>query len=89
LAQTALSATADEGQIGAPACAGKGYGARERHLSAVRSHPGLARALAVLVGGCGGAPPARCQIDDLDDRMVSTRAVLLERLAGCPIGGRH
>jgi hypothetical protein len=31
----------------------------------------------------------RCQIDDLDDRMVSMRAMFLERLAGCPIGGRH
>jgi hypothetical protein len=29
------------------------------------------------------------RFDDTGDQMVSTREVFLERLAGCPIGGRH
>jgi hypothetical protein len=48
----------------------------------------LAWLLALALVGCGGGPGARCTVDDLGDQMVSTKQVFLERLAGCPIGGR-
>ena len=44
--------------------------------------------LALALAGCGGSAPI-CRFDDTGDQMVSTREVFLERLAGCPIGGRH
>jgi hypothetical protein len=48
----------------------------------------LAWLLTLTLVGCGGGPALRCTIDDLGDQMVSTKQVFLERLAGCPIGGR-
>jgi hypothetical protein len=75
-------------QVGAGQGGNRRNATRERHLSGLPWHAGLVLAFAVFVAGCSGAPPARCEIDDLDDHMVSTRAVFLERLAGCPIGGR-
>jgi hypothetical protein len=61
----------------------------ERRRSCVRAPAPLALALALLVAGCGGPPPPRCQGYDLDDKMMSTRTIFLERLAGCPISGRN
>jgi hypothetical protein len=43
--------------------------------------------LALGVAACGGSGRP-CPYDDLGDQMMSTRTVFLERLAGCPIGGR-
>jgi hypothetical protein len=43
--------------------------------------------LALGVTACGGSGRP-CPYDDLGDQMMSTRTVFLERLAGCPIGGR-
>jgi hypothetical protein len=48
----------------------------------------LAWLLTLALVGCGGGPAPQCTIDDLGDHMVSTKQVFLERLAGCPIGGR-
>jgi len=45
--------------------------------------------LALALSGCGGSGPAVCRVDDTGDQMISTRNVFLERLAGCPIGGRR
>jgi hypothetical protein len=86
---TAAHASAGACQIGAGPCGRRRNAARERHLPGIDRRVRLALALAMFVAGCGGPPPVRCTIDDLDDHMVSTRAVFLERLAGCPIGGRH
>ena len=44
--------------------------------------------LALALAGCGGSAPI-CRFDDTVDQMISTRQVFLERLAGCPIGGRN
>ncbi len=41
------------------------------------------------LAGCGEYTAPTCTVDDLGDQMISTRQVFLERLAGCPIGGRH
>jgi hypothetical protein len=76
-------------QVGAGPWGNRRNAARERYGSGILRPALLVLALAVFVAGCGGPPPARCEIDDLDDHMVSTRAVFLERLKGCPIGGRH
>jgi hypothetical protein len=45
----------------------------------------------LLVGslaGCDQLPPD-CRIGDADSAQMSTRALFLERLNGCPVGGRH
>jgi hypothetical protein len=45
----------------------------------------------LLVGslvGCDQMPPD-CRIGDADSAQMSTRALFLERLNGCPVGGRH
>jgi hypothetical protein len=86
---TAGHASGDAGQIGAGPCGSRRNAARERQLFGIDGRGWLGLALAVFVAACGGPPPPRCTIDDLDDHMVSTRAVFLERLAVCPIGGRH
>jgi hypothetical protein len=44
--------------------------------------------LALGVVGCGGRG-VPCRYSDMDDHMMSTRTAFLERMAGCPIGGRH
>ena len=49
----------------------------------------LAWLLALALAGCANYTPPSCTVDDLGDQMISTRQVFLERLAGCPIGGRH
>jgi hypothetical protein len=49
----------------------------------------LAWLLALGLVGCGGSPGVRCSINDQGGQMVSTKEVFLERLAGCPIGGRN
>ena len=64
--------------------------------SAARPHPFWAVAcstallllLASGLSGCGGSGRP-CRFDDIGDHMMSTREVFLERLAGCPIGGRN
>jgi hypothetical protein len=49
--------------------------------------------LAVIAGfvgtlaGCDQLPPD-CRIGDADSQQMSTRALFLERLSGCPVGGR-
>ena len=43
--------------------------------------------LAMGLAACGGSGQP-CRFDDIGDQMMSTREVFLERLAGCPIGGR-
>lgn len=43
--------------------------------------------LALGLAACGGSGQP-CRFDDIGDQMMSTREVFLERLAGCPIGGR-
>jgi hypothetical protein len=46
--------------------------------------------LAVIVGllaGCDQLPPD-CRIGDADSGQLSTRTLFLERLNGCPVGGR-
>jgi hypothetical protein len=43
----------------------------------------------LALAACGGYTAPSCTVDDLGDQMISTRQVFLERLAGCPIGGRH
>ena len=43
--------------------------------------------LALGLAACGGSGRP-CPYDDIGDQMISTRTVFLERLAGCPIGGR-
>jgi hypothetical protein len=49
----------------------------------------LAGLLALALTGCGGQGTPVCRVDDTGDQMISTRGVFLERLAGCPIGGRR
>jgi hypothetical protein len=88
VARTAGNATRDACQVAAEPLGNRRNAARARQLSGLHWHARLVLALAVFVTGCGGPLPVRCEIDDLDDHMVSTRAVFLERLAGCPIGGR-
>lgn len=48
----------------------------------------IAAALAVTIAACNRLPPD-CRTDDQDDRQMSTRVLFLERLDGCPIGGRN
>jgi hypothetical protein len=43
--------------------------------------------LALGLAACGGSGRP-CRFDDLGDQMLSTREAFLERMAGCPIGGR-
>lgn len=70
----------------------RGYaneGAGVRHVN-LRVWPALliGAALAALVAGCNRLPPD-CRIGDQDDQQMSTRVLFLERLNGCPIGGRN
>ena len=44
-------------------------------------------AIVSLLAGCDQLPPD-CRIGDADSAQLSTRALFLERLSGCPIGGR-
>ena len=83
------NAMRDRCQVGAGPGGDRRDAARGRRRSGEHGRAWLILALALFVAGCGGPSPARCTIDDLGDQMVSTRAVFLERLAGCPIGGRH
>jgi hypothetical protein len=43
--------------------------------------------LALGLAACGGSGRP-CRFDDIGDQMLSTREAFLERMAGCPIGGR-
>jgi hypothetical protein len=43
--------------------------------------------LAGLLAGCDQLPPD-CRIGDRETHQFSTRALFLERLNGCPVGGR-
>jgi hypothetical protein len=43
--------------------------------------------LALGLAGCGGSG-LPCPYDDIGDQMMSTREAFLQRMAGCPIGGR-
>ena len=51
--------------------------------------------LAVLAGLAAGMLascqqlPADCRVGDADTGQLSTRTFFLERLNGCPVGGRH
>jgi hypothetical protein len=40
-----------------------------------------------LLAGCDQLPPD-CRIGDADSGQMSTRTLFLERLNGCPVGGR-
>jgi hypothetical protein len=47
--------------------------------------------LAAMVGLLAGCDrlPADCRTGGADTGQLSTRTLFLERLNGCPIGGRH
>jgi hypothetical protein len=53
-----------------------------RHLRAL-----LLAAIVSLLTGCDQLPPD-CRIGGADTQQFSTRALFLERLNGCPVGGR-
>jgi hypothetical protein len=55
---------------------------RQRWMLAV-----IAGLLAGTLAGCDQLPPD-CRIGDADTQQMSTRALFLERLSGCPVGGR-
>jgi hypothetical protein len=55
---------------------------RQRLMLAV-----IAGLVAGALGGCNQLPPD-CRIGDADSQQMSTRALFLERLNGCPVGGR-
>ncbi|MEM7022137.1 MAG: hypothetical protein AAF637_06035 [Pseudomonadota bacterium] len=60
-------------------------------MTRVRAGLWLTVLAGVLVGsmtGCNTLPPD-CRIGDVDDQQMSTRVLFLERLQGCPIGGRN
>jgi hypothetical protein len=40
-----------------------------------------------LLAACNQLPPD-CRIGDTETQQFSTRALFLERLSGCPVGGR-
>jgi hypothetical protein len=44
--------------------------------------------IAGLIAGCSQLPPD-CRLGGADTKQFSTRALFLERLNGCPIGGGH
>jgi hypothetical protein len=48
----------------------------------------LLLSLALGLAACGGSGRP-CPYDDIGDQMLSTREVFLQRMAGCPIGGRN
>ena len=56
---------------------------RQRLMLAV-----IAGLLAGTFAGCDQLPPD-CRIGGADTQQFSTRALFLERLGGCPVGGRH
>lgn len=87
MAPTAGDAQGDACQIDGGPCANRRCAARRHRVSDIRWGAPLVLALVVLTTACNGLPPPRCEIDNVDDRMVSTREVFLERLAGCPVGG--
>ena len=43
--------------------------------------------LLATLAGCDRLPPD-CRIGDADSQQMSTRVLFLERLDGCPVGGR-
>jgi hypothetical protein len=47
----------------------------------------IAGVLAGALAGCNRLPPD-CRIGVADTQQLSTRALFLERLDGCPVGGR-
>jgi hypothetical protein len=47
----------------------------------------IAGLLAGTFAGCDQLPPD-CRIGGADTQQFSTRALFLERLNGCPVGGR-
>ena len=55
---------------------------RQRLMLAV-----IAGLVAGIVAGCDQLPPD-CRIGDADSGQLSTRTLFLERLSGCPVGGR-
>lgn len=56
---------------------------RQRLMLAV-----IAGLLAGALAGCNQLPPD-CRIGSADTGQLSTRTLFLERLNGCPVGGRH
>jgi hypothetical protein len=62
-----------------------------RYPYAVMPASRLMLAFAILVAGllvgCRELP-ADCRIGDADSGQLSTRVLFLERLKGCPVGGR-
>lgn len=48
----------------------------------------IAGIAAGMLSGCHQLPPD-CRIGDADTGQMSTRTLFLERLNGCPVGGRH
>jgi hypothetical protein len=53
-----------------------------RHLKLL-----LLAVTASLLAACNQLPPD-CRIGDRETQQFSTRALFLERLSGCPVGGR-
>jgi hypothetical protein len=47
----------------------------------------VAGLVAGTFAGCNQLPPD-CRIGDRETQQFSTRALFLERLSGCPVGGR-
>jgi hypothetical protein len=47
----------------------------------------IAGLVAGALAGCNQLPPD-CRIGDADSGQMSTRVLFLERLNGCPVGGR-
>jgi hypothetical protein len=47
----------------------------------------IAGLVAGTLAGCTQLPPD-CRIGDADSGQMSTRVLFLERLNGCPVGGR-
>jgi hypothetical protein len=48
----------------------------------------VAGLVASTLAACNQLPPD-CRIGDRETQQFSTRALFLERLSGCPVGGRN